>query len=477
MNLPTSSRTGRPIAAIAALGLILRAAFLDRQPLWRDEAFTAVVVQRPWGEMLDAVRHDSAPPLQYCIEHLVASVSAAPWALRLPSLLASVALIPLAAALARRAGGDHAAIAAALVVAVLPATVISGRDARMYALAATLSCASVLLLWRLIEVPTWRRGLAWALVAALALWTQYFALLALAAAGVAALWWLRPPRRAIVIAAVAGTAALATLVPWLLVATAQFQHAGTPFWVEPVGPKTISGTAVQFFSGPPIDPGVPFKIPLQALQGLAVTGGGLLLLVLIVRRRALDEPVRRATAFLSATGLLGIALLVVLSLWQPLLEARYASVLWTPLLAVCGVAVTLLDRRAAAALTAALAVPSLVLSAAVTHPQTADVLPASVPPGSLLISAPSQYLLVEFYAGDAVRGATHVVGDGVPWYWGTAAFPGGAIIPAVPSKVTADNGTIYWIGEPEDAPPTLPGTYRMTSQRCAIRVCLDVFSA
>jgi hypothetical protein len=69
-----ASYPGR-VCLISAAGLAGRLLFLGYQPLWRDEAFTAVVVQRPLGQMLDVVRMDSAPPLPYLLGHLVASVS------------------------------------------------------------------------------------------------------------------------------------------------------------------------------------------------------------------------------------------------------------------------------------------------------------------------------------------------------------------------------------------------------------------
>src|ERR1700694_6223731 len=61
--------------AISVAGLLGRLLFIGYQPLWRDEAFTAVVVQRPLGQMLAAVRGGSAPPLLSLIDHAVASVS------------------------------------------------------------------------------------------------------------------------------------------------------------------------------------------------------------------------------------------------------------------------------------------------------------------------------------------------------------------------------------------------------------------
>ena len=52
---------------ITGAGLVARLALVAYQPLWRDEAFTALAVQRPLGAMLDVVRNDSAPPLFYLV--------------------------------------------------------------------------------------------------------------------------------------------------------------------------------------------------------------------------------------------------------------------------------------------------------------------------------------------------------------------------------------------------------------------------
>ena len=66
------------VSLITGVGLIARLALLGYQPLWRDEAFTALAVQRPLGSMIDVVRNDSAPPLFYLIERLFAVVSTSP---------------------------------------------------------------------------------------------------------------------------------------------------------------------------------------------------------------------------------------------------------------------------------------------------------------------------------------------------------------------------------------------------------------
>src|SRR6202007_758210 len=100
---PARPRTRRPgyaagLTATGAAGLAARLVLLGRQPISRDEAFTAVVARRSWVGMLDVVRHDSAPPLSYVLAHVATAFSTSPSLLRLPSALAGAAAIPVAAA-------------------------------------------------------------------------------------------------------------------------------------------------------------------------------------------------------------------------------------------------------------------------------------------------------------------------------------------------------------------------------------------
>jgi hypothetical protein len=79
------------IGLITGVALVARVLFLDHQPLWRDEAFTSIVVQMPIGQMLDAVRMDSAPPLSYLLQHFIAPLWPGPAGLRLLSVGAGAA--------------------------------------------------------------------------------------------------------------------------------------------------------------------------------------------------------------------------------------------------------------------------------------------------------------------------------------------------------------------------------------------------
>ena len=467
---------GRKLALITGLGAVLRLGLLARQPLGIDEDFTAAVVTRPLGEMLGVVSRDSAPPLFYLLEWPVAHLAAGPAALRLVPAVAGIALIPLLAALARRVGGDPAGLWAAAFVALLPATLMGAENARMYSLAGSLVVAAALLLWRATERPRARRWAAYGAVAAAAVWTDYFAAVALAGVVVAAIW-LRPGGRALVAAGGVTVVALASLAPWLAFAHAQFEHAGQGFWIPPLSPESVAGTFGQLFAGPPIDPGVPGREVLIGLQVLAVAAGvGALVAAGVAIRRGPET--RRLAGFL-ILACSGVAALAAVSPWRPILEARYASVIWLPLFALAGVGLAAAPRRIAAVLVAAVAVPSLALGSATTHPETASLLPgiqSRLGPHDLIATDPNHYLSILADGSPAVLSRLHVLAAVDPaWYFGTAAYPSGAVIRSAPEDVAANAGLIYYVADPGTSPASLPVGYRETGRDCRIGVCLTVY--
>ena len=468
---------GRTLSLITVLGAMLRLGLLTRQPLGLDEDFTAAVAARPLGEMLAIVSRDSAPPLFYVPEWLVAQVAQGPAALRLLPALAGIALVPLLAALARRVAGDAAGLWAAAFTAVLPATVMASENARMYALAGTLVVAATLLLWRACERPDARHWVAYGAAAAAAVWTDYFAAVALAGVLVAVAW-LRPARRSLVIAGLTTAIALASLGPWLVFAQGQFGHAGQGFWIPPLGAESIAGTFGQLFAGPPVDPGVPYREVLLALQVISVAAGSIAIAGLALEYRRLDAQPRRAAVFLLlACG--GVVALAVVSVWRPILEARYAGVMWLPLFAIGGVGLAAMPRRIAGLLLVAVAVPSLALGTAVTHPETASLLPeieARVGPHDLVAADPNHYLLLLAEGTPVVRARLHVLaGAEPPWYFGTAAYPSGAVLKSVPADVAGGGGIVYYVADAGAAPPPLPAGYRQTEQHCVIGACLTIY--
>lgn len=485
----TSRAYGHALALITAAGAALRLAFIARQSIGYDEDFTAVVVHQPIGRMIDIVSHDSAPPLFYLLERGVVATAdllglasfggpGGPVALRLVPAVAGIVSIPLIAALARRVAGDRAGLWAAAFAALTPTTVMFSDFARMYSLAAAATLAAALLLWRAVERPGPGRWAAYVAAAGVAVWSDYFSIVALAGIFAAALV-LRPGCRVAAEALAATAVATATLTPWLIVASAQFRHAGQGFWVQPLSPAMVGGTIAQLFMGPPIDGSAPFGTALIGLQDLTVLAGAATLLAAARAWRRLDPAGRRAAAFcLVAAG--GVAVLAVVSIWRPILDARYAGVMWLSLFALAGVGLAEMPRRLATLLVAAVAVPALAMSAVPTHAATSTLvaeLDARVGAHDLAAATWEHYLILLDEVDPAVKARLYVLTpDGLPWFVGTAAYPPGAIIHAAPADVIAGGGRIFWVADPGAGPPSLPANYRPVQTRCETLVCLTVYA-
>lgn len=474
----TGTYAGR-VTMITAAGLAGRLALLVYQPIWRDEAFTALAISRSLGGMLDVVRADSAPPVAYVLERAVASLVPGTAGLRLFPALAGAAAVPLGAALGRRIAGDRGGLLTAAVCAFSPALALSALDARMYAVATTVVMATTLALWRAVERPSLARWAVYGALMALALYTDYFAVLAIPAQLLAVAVVLRAGWRRTAIAAAVAAGGGLTLLPWLAAASAQLGHAGQPFWVQPVDFESVSGSLVQFFAGPPIEPWVPWKPVMQVFQGVAMAAGILLLGALIARRRRLGEGGRRAALFCAVCGFGAALLLFPLSLWHPLVDGRYAGVVWGPAYALLGAGLALVaSRRLVGAALAATLSATLALALLPDHPDTRAAIASlrtEVGPHDLVDAYASEYLLLLEEAPQQLLQRTLVLQDSVQWYWGTAVYPRGVVTPVLPARVTDHDGTVYAVTQPNESAPSIPGGYRARARACWLGACVVTY--
>jgi uncharacterized membrane protein len=465
---------------ITLAGLAARVALLGYQPLWRDEAFTALAVQRPLGSMLTVVRHDSAPPLFYLLERVVAIASTSPVALRLLPVLAGVAAIPIIAALGRRVAGDAGGTWAAVIGAVAPALVVSSLDARMYMLASALVLASTLCLLRALERPSVLRWALYAGLSILAVYTVYFALFAVFAqvVAVAILYWRRNPQTAILVGGL-GALALASLAPWVVVASSQLSHGGGGFWVPKLGVVSLSGGLVQFFIGPPLNTWVTGYVGLRIIEAGSVAAGVVALATVALRSRQLRGDEARAAAVLGLIGGIAVAMVILVSFWHPLEDGRYFSAAWAPLFPLVGAGLALIPwRRVTFAAAAVTAVVAFATVTTVTNPDTPAAVAAlekTAGPHDIIAAYPSEYLLVLYYGDHAIDVQTRSMALAVPWFWGTAVYPSGAVLQSMPmSSPTAH--TVWYVFEPGDPPPPDPDGYSARSTRCWTGVCVTMLT-
>ncbi len=260
-----------PLAALTLLAAVLRLSTLDLQSFWYDEAFTPVHVLHPslWATLRSVVHTENTPPLWYVLAWADARVlGTGEVALRLPSALAGIATVPVAWAIGRELAGRRAAAVCALLVAVDPLFVWYSQEARAYALFVLMGALAMLCFLRAQREPTPRRMAAFALSAALALLTHYFAVFLL----IPMVLWLACERRtrraaapAIALLAVVGVA----LLPLI---SAQGGH-GTQ-WIGRWPLKERLEAIPQYFltgySGAPLGHGVELLVALPILAGLVL---------------------------------------------------------------------------------------------------------------------------------------------------------------------------------------------------------------
>jgi Dolichyl-phosphate-mannose-protein mannosyltransferase len=283
------------VAVLTLAGLGLRVV-CARQSIFGDELFTYEVATRDTlGDVLDGVRSplEITPPLFFVLAWASAKVTDPTFMLRLPSLVAGVALIPLVYALGVRTVGRHAALVGAALMALAPFAVLYSAEARAYALAAVLACGSTLALLNALD----GRGRGWwagfAVLAAGALLSHYTAGFMLAGQALWALWAHRDALRPLLLAH-AGAALLFT--PWIPEIRADrdsaFQSAIGDVW--PFTAEFFAKSLITFFVGHP-------AVGLRSVpgeEGLALLGLAALISIAgtwaALRARPWPRPGRRA---------------------------------------------------------------------------------------------------------------------------------------------------------------------------------------
>lgn len=175
------------LVCILTIAVALRLMYLA-QPMRYDESVTYMYfVRLPWSEALSTYTY----PNNHVFHTLLAKASVSvfgnsPWALRLPAFLAGVCVVPATYAVARAIYGARAALLATAIVGASGILVSYSTNARGYTLVVLAFLLLVLLAIRLLRGAPSDEWIAFAVIAALGLWTIPATLYPL---GTVALWY------------------------------------------------------------------------------------------------------------------------------------------------------------------------------------------------------------------------------------------------------------------------------------------------
>lgn len=291
------------LTGLIGLGIGLRFATLGLQGYHHDEVITAArVIPGGFGEMLHKVRvSESTPPLYYVLAWAWSKAfGVGEVGLRSLSALFGAATVPVGYLIGGRLLGRRGGLILAALIAVNPMLIWYSQEARAYALLVFLCSLALLFLIRTLQDGR-RSDLAiWAVCAALALWTHYFAVFLIVPEAILLLVFLRRRWIAGLLAVGAVVLLAAPLLP-LLSAQANPAHIG---WIggTPL-PERLRDTLASFAIGETGHViGEPTRAGLALVPGLICLSAPVFVAAFGLRRERL--------AFLLGLGL-GVSVLAL----------------------------------------------------------------------------------------------------------------------------------------------------------------------
>jgi hypothetical protein len=338
----TVDRTTWSRASVALLvgltlaGAILRLAVAG-QSLFGDELSTFWIVSTndlPGVLSILRDRIEITPPLYFVAAWLAGQIDMTPELVRVPSLIAGIAAIPIVHRLGVRTTGRAAGMVAAALTALAPFMIFYSAEARGYELMVVLVMLSTLALLAALDDGRTRWWVAYAGCSCAAALTHYTAVFALVAQ-LGWVLWAHPEARGPVLRA--NAAAAIAFLPWLpgLLDDLRMPDSRIMSALSPVTPHTAR-LAVEHWSV-----GYPYVTPsseLRDLPGLAGLSLQALGLAIGIAGAAAGALRRRARGVLRAPDR-RLILVVVLAL-SALAGELVASIFGTNLLSARNLAVS-----------------------------------------------------------------------------------------------------------------------------------------
>lgn len=316
-------RSGQPLL-LSALAFALQTWQLHTQSLWYDEGFTAWLSVQPLVDILARTAADIHPPLYYVLLHAwIRLAGDSEFALRFPSVIAGVAIVPLMWRLGYKTLGRAGGIIAALLVAVSPLWLWYAREARMYTIVTALVVASTWLLLRWLDRPSRLRLLSYVVLTVLAIYTHFFAWFIVAAHATFATPWLltdRARRHRLISLASAWTATFLAYLPWLRSVLIRLE-ADRSYWPGSLSPRYVVETMLESWTGGHTVQPMVADHAAFVIGGLAAGGIGALCIRWSRQRRA------RRTLILIITWLvIPVIALLTISFGRPKYHPRYMMI-------------------------------------------------------------------------------------------------------------------------------------------------------
>ena len=163
------------VVYITILGAVLRFYNLGFNSLWLDEAASFVNVNTgSFFQMWANVFNDHHAPLYFIVLWLVHFINSSEFWLRVPSVIAGIASIPVIYFLGKEIVNEKVGVFAALLLAVSPYHIYYSQEARMYTFTTLFVTLAYYLFFRASKSDDGRYWVLMWLACAAAFWTHYY---------------------------------------------------------------------------------------------------------------------------------------------------------------------------------------------------------------------------------------------------------------------------------------------------------------
>jgi len=165
--------------AITGAGAALRFLYISRKSFWLDEGVSVAIARLDWPNFLRILwRREANMALYYALLRAWLHLGASEAAVRALSAVFSIATLPLVFLLGKRLGGPRAGLIAAALLAVHAWHIRYAHEARSYALYVFLVALASLLFWEALSTTAHRAWSRYVAAAVLAVYSHFFAVLA-----------------------------------------------------------------------------------------------------------------------------------------------------------------------------------------------------------------------------------------------------------------------------------------------------------
>jgi len=303
------------VATLTITAALLRLLYLGKQSIWVDEGLSVALTQTSWRDMLlRTSQHDAMSPYLVLLRLWTICFGDSESALRMPSVIFSVATLAPLYALARRLAGTRAAVATAILFAVNGFSIRYAQETRCYSLMGLLVVGSWVFFLRCLDAPAIPNYAGYVATSVLGAYTHIFNTLSYPAQ------WIPNMHRSDRMRLRSGLIASAVLACALTLPkglSVILTDVGQASWVPPIGWMNVLGLFSQFSGSLVAAHG---ELLLLTTVYLTTTAYGALALI-FGGRESEGAGTRRSFIVLGFAIPIGVVLIV--SIVKPLLVDRY----------------------------------------------------------------------------------------------------------------------------------------------------------